>query len=246
LDNDTLHTFELRLTLDGSGELAFTPLSQNTVINVNADWSSPGFFGDYLPASHTIGDDRFAAVWEINDFFPDLGHGARERLSSQWLEGSGSGVRFVQPVDTYQLVTRAAKYAVLFIGLTFLVYFLAELFGRVALHPVQYLFVGMANCIFYLLLLSLAEHIHFGLAYAVSATAATCMIASYSLSILRSRARAVLVLAALAGLYTCLFVTLRSEAYALLIGSVGLFLSLGLLMYLTRNIDWQRPAGEPV
>lgn len=147
-------------------------------------------------------------------------------------------MRLVQPVDTYQAVTRATKYAVLFIGMTFLVYFLIEVFGNAALHPIQYMLVGGANCIFYLLLLSLAEHIPFTIAYLVSACASLVVITLYSTSILNSRRKALVVFVVLSGLYSWLYVTLRSESYALLIGSIGLFLFLNTGMYLTRNIDW--------
>lgn len=154
------------------------------------------------------------------------------------------GVNFVQIVDTYQVVMRAAKYAVLFIGLTFIDYFFTELLGNAALHPVQYLLVGLANCIFYLLLLSLAEHLPFIAAYLLSAGASTMLISLYSITILGSRIRASLVFAVLAALYAYLYTALRSEAYALLIGSLGLFTILALIMYLTRYIDW-RQSGAP-
>ena len=150
------------------------------------------------------------------------------------------GVNFIQTVDTYQIVTRAAKYAVLFIGLSFLVYFFTELLGSVELHPVQYLLVGLANCIFYLLLLSLAEHIPFAAAYILSAAASSILISLYSLTILGGRLKAAIVFGVLCGLYTYLYTALRSEAYALLIGSLGLFVVLALIMYITRHIDWYR------
>jgi len=112
------------------------------------------------------------------------------------------------------------------------------------LHPIQYLFVGVANCIFYLLLLSLAEHINFTLAYFISSSASISLISLYSRSILKSRTKGVIVFITLSGLYTYLFVTLRSEGFALLIGSIGLFLILGVAMYLTRNIDWRTLNSE--
>ena len=119
-----------------------------------------------------------------------------------------------------------------------------ELFGKALLHPIQYLLVGVANWIFYLLLLSLAEHINFNIAYIISACASIALISLYSISILKSRLKASIVFIVLSGLYSYLFVTLRSEAFALLIGSIGLFVILGLAMYLTRNIDWHRLSNE--
>jgi inner membrane protein len=245
LVEDQLHKFELDIKLAGSGEFSFISSSQNTRIKMNSNWHSPGFNGIYLPSSHDVSDKGFTAAWQTNDLLTDIGHREHERVLYSWFSGQpGFGVKFIQPVDTYQLITRAAKYAVLFISLTFLVYFLAELFGKAILHPIQYLLVGVANCIFYLLLLSLAEHINFNIAYFFSASASIALISLYSSSILNSRLKASIVFVVLSCLYTYLFVTLRSEAFALLIGSIGLFVILGLSMYLTRNIDWHRVGNE--
>lgn len=245
LERDQLHKFELDIKLAGSGEFTFMSSSKNTHINMNSNWHSPGFNGIYLPSSHNISDEGFTASWQINDFLTDIGHREHEKVLYSWFNGQPwFGVKFIQPVDTYQVITRAAKYAVLFISLTFLVYFFAELFGKVLLHPIQYLLVGVANCIFYLLLLSLAEHINFNTAYFVSACASIALISLYSSSILNSRLKASIVFLVLSCLYTYLFVTLRSEAFALLIGSIGLFVILGLAMYLTRNIDWHKVGNK--
>jgi len=242
---DHLHKFELDMKLAGSGKFSFISSSQNTEIKMNSNWHSPGFFGIYLPSNHDVSDEGFTASWQINDLLTDLDHSEHKRVLCSWFAGQPKfGVKFIQPVDTYQVITRAAKYAVLFISLTFLVYFFAELFGKASLHPIQYLLVGMANCIFYLLLLSLAEHVNFNTAYFMSACASIVLISLYSSSVLNSRLKASIVFVVLSCLYTYLFVTLRSEAFALLIGSVGLFVILGLAMYLTRNIDWHRVGNE--
>ena len=142
------------------------------------------------------------------------------------------------PIGLYQLTDRATKYAIMFIGLTFVAYFLFEVLGGLRLHPLQYLLVGFGNAIFYLLLLSLAEHIGFGAAYTLSAIASAGMITGYSLSILRDRRKAALMLGILSLLYGFLYLTLKAETYAMLAGSIGLWVSLALIMYLTRNIDW--------
>ena len=245
LNKHKVHEFEYELTLAGSNELSFISSSQNTEIKIDSNWASPSFFGIYLPSSHSITDQGFSASWQMSDLLTDMGHSKHEDVSQSWFVNQPRfGIKLIQPVNTYQVVTRAAKYAVLFIGLTFLVYFFAELFGKSLLHPIQYLFVGVANCIFYLLLLSLAEHINFSLAYIISACASTALISLYSKSILKSRAKAVIVGITLSGLYAYLFVTLRSEGFALLIGSFGLFVILGMAMYLTRNIDWHKVGNE--
>jgi inner membrane protein len=242
LDRNSMHGFEIVMKLAGSHELGFISSSQDTRIDLKANWGSPGFFGMYLPTGHVLDEQHFSASWDISELLSAPGYEYHQWVPTEWFDqGSHFGVRLVQPVETYQLVTRAAKYAVLFISLSFIVYFFAEVMTNMSLHPVQYLLVGGALCLFYLLLLSMAEHIPFSLAYFVSATASVMMISLYSISLLRSRAKALIMFVLLASLYTFLYVTLRSEAYALLMGSIGLFVILSLVMYLTRKIDWRRP-----
>lgn len=235
---DRVNTFEYKLKLAGTNSFSLIPSADKTNVKLVSNWHSPGFYGIYLPTERSISDEGFTAEWGTNDFLSDIGHEESEMISPDWFKGQVYGVNLIQPVNTYQVVTRAAKYAVLFIALTFMVYFFTELFGKSMLHPVQYLLVGVANCIFYLLLLSLAEHIDFNVAYVISAFASISLISLYSVSILKSRLKASIVFAVLTGLYTYLFITLRSEGFALLIGSVGLFAILSSIMYLTRNIDW--------
>ncbi len=241
LNSDQNHKFEYDIVLAGSKSFSFISSSKHTIINVNSDWASPSFYGSYLPSKHKITDEGFNADWEINELNTDIRHRDTEKISFLWFDSEPAfGIKLAQPVDTYQTVTRAAKYAILFISLTFLVYFFTLFFGKILLHPIQYLFVGVANCIFYLLLLSLAEHINFVAAYFISSFASITLISLYSKSILKSRANGALVFIILSGLYTYLFVTLRSEGFALILGSTGLFFILGLSMYLTRNIDWHK------
>lgn len=241
LERNKLHRYEYRLRLAGSGDLIFARSAQQLEVTLSSNWGAPGFFGAWLPTTHDISAAGFKAAWDINGLLQDLGHEDSKRISYKWFgNGARFGVRFVDTVNTYQVVTRAAKYAVLFIGLSYIVYFFTELLGDVALHPVQYLLVGLANCIFYLLLLSLAEHIPFIAAYLLSAAASTTLISLYSVSILGGRLKAGIVFGVLCGLYAYLYTALRSEAYALLIGSLGLFVVLALIMYLTRDFDWHR------
>lgn len=241
LGKNQKHLFEYHVTLAGSELFSILSSAKHTQVKIDSNWPSPSFYGVHLPTQHDISDDGFTAIWDLTDLITELHHEDMEKMSTSWFASeSRFGLKLIQPVDTYQIVTRATKYAVLFIGLTFLIYFFVELFEKTLLHPIQYLFVGIANCIFYLLLLSLAEHIAFTAAYFISAAASITLIALYSKSILKSRAKATLVFGVLAGLYSYLFVTLRSEGFALIIGSVGLFSILGLAMYLTRNIDWHK------
>jgi inner membrane protein len=151
---------------------------------------------------------------------------------------SAFGAELITPVGIHEATTRAAKYAAFIIGITFATYFLFEIFAALRLHPLQYLLVGLANCVFYLLLLALAEHVGFAIAYAASGIAATGLITTYSGAVLRSFRRALPVGALLAGLYAFIYVTLQAEDFALLIGAVGLFAVLAAFMYLTRRVDW--------
>lgn len=241
LDKHQVHRFNYNFRLTGSTCLSFVPASQLLKVHLDSNWNAPGFFGAWLPSRHDITPAGFEAAWEIGNLLKDLGHEKSKGTSYEWFKNMNRfGVNFIQTVDTYQVVTRAAKYAVLFIGLTFIVYFFTELLGGVELHPVQYLLVGLANCIFYLLLLSLAEHVPFAVAYILSAAASSILISLYSLSILGGRLKAAIVFGVLCGMYTYLYTALRSEAYALLIGSLGLFVVLALIMYLTRHVDWYR------
>ena len=147
----------------------------------------------------------------------------------------------MSPVDTYLKVTRALTYGLLFLFLPFFTLFLFEVFSTKRIHPLQYLFVGFADCIFYFLLLSLSEHIAFGLAYAIACVCSTGLITAYTTSIIRSWKKGVVMLPMFGAAYGFLAVVLNSEDYALLFGSIGLFLILAVVMLLTRRVDWYRP-----
>jgi len=231
--------FSIDLDLGGTKSLKLLPLGDTTEVSMRSSWSSPTFTGDHLPETREISDDGFTASWRV----ASLGRA----LPSRWTPDSfpngmqhlpGFGVSLFVPIGIYQMTDRATKYAVLFIGLTFVTFFLFEVLVRLRLHPLQYLLVGFANTLFFLLLLSLSEHISFGLAYFMSGLASTGLVALYSASILKSWRRASLVAAMLSGLYGFLYLTLRAESLAMLAGTIGLWFSLGLVMYLTRHIDW--------
>ena len=234
----------ITLRVNGTGSLSFLPLSDSTELKMSSTWPSPSFSGRFLPLKREVGADGFKASWQV----PSLSR----KLPAYWVDTHSAGeevangafgVRFIQPVGLYQLMLRAIKYAVLFVGLTFISYFVVEVVADLRLHPLQYLLVGLANTLFYLLLLSLAEHIGFDLAYAVSAVASAILIIGYSASILAKRSRAALIAAVLAGLYAFLYLTLKAESFALLAGSVGLWVVLAAIMYLTRGINWYGSDG---
>lgn len=236
---------DISLAVNGSGSLQFLPLAENAELTMSANWASPSFMGRQLPKTREIRDDGFEASW----------HSTRigRKLPAAWIGNeharvtagqSAFGARFIETVGLYHLIERSTKYAVLIIGLTFVAYFLMEVVAALKLHPLQYLLVGLANTLFFLLLLSLSEHVGFDVAYILSACASATLIAGYSAAILTSRRRALLMVGVLAALYVFLYMTLKAQSVALLAGSIGLWVALAAVMYLTRRINWYANGGD--
>ncbi len=235
--------FEIALALTGTGEFRLAPLGRETNVRLRSDWPHPGFVGDFLPRERAIGSDGFTAQWETSFFSTNM-----QELLARCRGGAADacgafhartfGVSFVDPVDQYLKSERAAKYAFLFIGLTFAGFFLTEVLRRVSVHPVQYGLVGLALAMFFLLLLSFSEHIGFAAAYAVSAFACVTLVSYYVRHVLDSRAQGLGFGVALASLYALLYGILSSEDYALLMGSLLVFGLLALVMVLTRKVSW--------
>jgi len=237
-----VYAFAFHLVVDGSGYLQFLPVGKQTTVVLRSPWPAPSFVGKFLPESHTVRADGFSASWSIPYFgrsYPQQWRSDEvERVAPRGeFDGSAFGVNFFLPVDAYQKTERAQKYAVLFLLLTFLTFFVYETWSPVAVHSVQYLLVGAALCLFYLLLLSLSEHLAFGLAYGIAAAAIVSLITGYAYAILAARLRALLLGGILTTLYGYLYVLLQVEDYALLLGSLGLFLILAVMMYLTRRVN---------
>jgi inner membrane protein len=245
--------FAVDLTLAGSDALRFLPTGKATTVRLGAGWPSPGFSGAFLPTTRTTTAQGFEAQWQVSYL--------ARAFPQAWLEGtvdrttllyqrnqSTFGASFVQAVDHYQQTERAVKYGLLFVILTFTVFLLWELLRNLRLHPIQYLLIGAALVVFYLLLLSLAEHMWFAAAYGIAAAATIALVAGYSASVLAAGLRGALGIGAwLSALYGVLFVLLQLEDVALLVGSVFVFLMLALVMYLTRRIDWSGArVPEPV
>jgi inner membrane protein len=234
----TPQAFSFELALGGTGALHFLPLGDETRVAITSDWASPSFVGAFLPGERTVGARGFTAEWRVLDLGRGYPSSWKRSEAPQAVAASAFGAELITPVGIHEATMRAAKYAVLIIGLTFVAYFLFELFAALRLHPLQYLLIGMANCVFYLLLLALAEHIGFGPAYVASAVAATALITSYSGAVLASLRRAAPIGGLLTALYGYLYVTLKAEDFALLFGALGVFAALSAFMYLTRRIDW--------
>ena len=230
---------DISLAVNGSGSLQFLPLAENAKVTMSADWASPSFTGRQLPLAREVRDDGFEATWQSSRIGRKLPRAWLRGDDAQYVALQGAfGARFIQAVSVYQVIERSTKYAVLIIGLTFVAYFLMEVVADLKLHPLQYLLVGLSNTLFFLLLLSLAEHVGFNAAYVASACASTVLIAGYSAAILLRRVRALMMAGVLAALYVLLYMTLKAQNFALLAGSIGLWVALGAVMYLTRRINW--------
>ena len=235
--------FAFDLELPGSEAISFLPLGRETVVQLQSTWPAPSFQGPFLPDERTVTSSGFDARWRVSYFgraYPQQWLAEDAAPATSLLEASAFGVGLYLPADAYQKTERSAKYGILFLVLTFLTFFLFEVFHPVALHPVQYLLVGSALCLFYLLLLSLSEQLGFGAAYAIAASAVVTLIGGYARSILGSSRRSGVLVAVLGGLYGFLYVLLQAEDYALLMGTVGLFAALAATMFLTRRVDWSR------
>jgi inner membrane protein len=240
---DTI-AFSVELDFNGTDSLAFVPLGDRTEATVSSTWRDPSFSGTQLPRTHEISGEGFTASWEVSEFArPAPSAWIDGTVDESLLAGSAFGVDLYMGVGLYEQSLRAARYAVLFVGLSFVSYFLFETLGRLRLHPLQYLLVGFANVLFYLLLLSLAEHVGFGIAYMLGTLASSSLIVGYSRTVLASDRRALLMAALLFALYGYLYLVLRAETFAMLAGALGLWVILGSVMYLTRKIDWYR-GGE--
>jgi inner membrane protein len=236
--SDPVVAFDLSLVLAGSRGLKLMPVGSETTVHVTSPWPSPSFSGGYLPAERKVGASGFEARWkilEVGRHFPQSF--TNESVMAQ-IEEDAFGVKFLLPIDIYQLSTRSVKYASLFIFLTFTVFFLFEVLAGLKIHPVQYLMVGLSLAVFYLLLLALSEHIGFTAAYAAGASVTVGLISLYVQAALKRPARVGVLAAILAGLFAYLYTVLRAEDYALLLGSLGLFAILTVVMMVTRKVDW--------
>jgi inner membrane protein len=230
------YVFSADLLLNGSGEFNIVPVGKETLVKMSSTWNSPSFIGNFLPEKREINPDSFRAVWSVqhlNRNFPQVWTG-----SAHCVGNSAFGVKLLQPVDEYQKVTRAVKYAIMFIALTFMAFFLTEIFSGTAIHPVQYTLVGLGIVLFYVILLSLSEHIPFNVSYAIASVGIILLISAYAKSMLKTKKAVAVIGGVLAALYLFLFVTLQLEDYALLLGSIGLFVILAVVMFLTRRINW--------
>ncbi len=235
-DSPIGNIINLQLSFTGTRQLRFLTSALQQSISLKGDWLSPSFSGDILPDIRTVDSNGFTAEWNTN--YLNTGNKTSWNSDEPAIRLAGLGVKFLVMVDAYQQTTRTLKYAILFLLLTFMAFFFTETITRQRIHPIQYLMVGCSLIVFYLLLLSFSEHIGFGWSYLIAALAVVIQISLYSHTILRSRKFALQIGSLLTGVYVFLYVLLRLEDTALLVGSIGLFILLAVAMYIIRNVNW--------
>ena len=230
--------FSFQLKVNGSESLKFVPLGKETTVSMDSNWHSPSFDGSPLPNEDTkhIDKNGFRANWQALQM--------NRQFQQQFFDGMPNllefafGTNFVIPVDEYQKSERTAKYGFMVIGLTLLVFLLIQLVSKIYIHPFQYVMIGLALVMFYTLLISISEHSSFLRAYAIAGTAVLGLITIYSRAILKGFKFPLLICASLASLYGFIYVIIQLENYALLVGSIGLFTILAIIMFASRKIDW--------
>ena len=240
--NEEIKNFSFHLNLRGSEDIYFSPLGKNTAVQIHSKWGSPSFKGAFLPDNSKISKDDFVANWNVlhlNRNFPQKWMGNLHHV-----EDAAFGVSLLIPVDHYQKSTRSAKYAIMIIVFTFLVFFFVEVLNKTRIHPIQYLLVGLALIIFYSLLLAISEHLSFDISYLISSIATISLVTFYSHSIFKKMALTRFTALILFILYAFIFVILQLEDYALLMGSIGLFIVMAIIMYLSRKINWYNFRNE--
>ncbi|MEM6686656.1 MAG: cell envelope integrity protein CreD [Bacteroidota bacterium] len=237
--------FSFTLTYNGSRSIRFVPIGKVTTAKMISDWKHPKHTGSFITQSKTtLANGGFEANWKLLHTNRSFSQQYFKMLPN--LEQYDFGTDFIIPVDEYQQSNRAVKYGFLVIGLTFLVFFLIQTFSKIAIHSFQYLMIGIALVLFYTLLISISEHSTFLNAYLIAGIAVISMITLYSKSILKNWKFPVLICISLTSLYSFIYVIIQLESFALLAGSIGLFIILGIVMYVSRKIDWNFESDSTV
>jgi len=227
-------SFDCTMKLNGSGAISFIPIGQNTTVALNGQWQSPSFIGSFSPES-TVDKEQFNASWNILSFNREIPETWSDDNVSD-LGNNSFGVNLIETVDHYQQNMRSAKYALMFIALTFIVFFFVEIFTKKSIQFFQYLLVGIALILFYSLLLSLSEQVGFGLAYLTASTATILLITVYFYSLIKEKLATFILAGIMIILYAFLYIILQLEDFALLFGSIFLFVILGIIMFVSNKI----------
>jgi inner membrane protein len=232
-------SFQFQMKYNGSNSVRFVPVEKNTPVSIDSDWQNPSFEGIFSAntASKTITKDGFHADWRISQVNRPFSQEYAEFLPQ--LNAYLFGVKPIETVDQYPQNERASKYGFLLIGLTFLTFFLIQTISKISIHIFQYGMIGLALVLFYTLLIAITEHSTFSIAYFIATIAVIIMLFLCTLSILKSKKFSLFIALALAALYIFIYVSIQLENYALLVGSIGLFLILGIVMYFSRKTGWE-------
>ncbi|MEL3906457.1 MAG: cell envelope integrity protein CreD [Treponema sp.] len=233
------------ITVQGGKSLSIIPLAADNRFIVNSTWSAPSFSGGWLPKSRTVTPEGFSADWSIsglstvfprtwNTEYSDTVKNAAVKIDTP----EAVAIGFITPINHYAQVKRCVTYALLFLAVPFLAIFLCELWSAIRVHPIQYFLIGIADILFYLLLLSISEHLPFGVSYLIATVSVCTVVCLYAAAVFRHFRWGLLLTIVQAISYVLLFGILQSEDYALLIGSIGIFSVVAVLMFLTRKIDW--------
>ncbi|WP_338356723.1 cell envelope integrity protein CreD [Yeosuana marina] len=238
ISNNENANFSMSITFNGSQQIEIIPIGKTTTMSMTSNWADPSFIGNYLPndETKTISKEGFKADWKVLHINRAFSQQHLNKIPN--LKEFAFGTKFMVMVDEYQKSERSAKYGFLVIALTFLIFFLIQTLSKIDIHPFQYLMIGLALTMFYTLLVSISEHSNFLKAYVIAGISVVILITLYSKSILKTLKFPVFIGLSLSALYTFIYVIIQLENYALLVGSIGLFLILALVMFVSRKIDW--------
>lgn len=234
--NDKKYYFDVTIKLKGSENLEFIPLGKSTEVSVKSNWNNPSFVGNFLPSSRKINRDGFTAKWNVNHFnreYPQEWQNNKYELYS-----SAFGVKLLVPVDEYQKTMRTSKYGIMIILLTFVSFFMIEIFSKKVLHPIQYLLIGLSLVIFYSILLSLSEYLLFQYSYLIASLLVVFLISLYTSNVYGNYKLGMFIGIFLILFYGFMYIILQLQDYSLLLGNIALFIVLAAIMYLTRKINW--------
>ena len=238
LKNHNNASFNIEMNFNGSKQIEIIPIGKSTTMSMTSNWADPSFMGNYLPNDETkkISKEGFKADWKVLHINRAFSQQHLNKIPN--LKEFAFGTKFMVMVDEYQKSERSAKYGFLVIRLTFLIFFLIETLSKINIHPFQYLMIGLALTMFYTLLVSISEHSNFLKAYLIAGSSVIILITLYSKSVLKTLKFPLFIGLSLTALYTFIYVIIQLENYALLVGSIGLFLILSAVMYVSRKIDW--------
>ncbi len=231
-----------QFSLRGSKDLSLLPIGSKTTVNLKSSWPSPGFLGRFSPLERTVSETGFKAKWELLGLA--LGLNTVLKTEDGLLSSDSITVNFVDTVNIHKLADRSIKYGALFIILTFSVLYIFEIISKKPIHPIQYALTGFALCMFFLVLLSLAEHIAFMFSYMIAASLVVGLVTAYAWVITMSKKWTIGVCISQSAMFGFLCAVLHMEDMALISGTSLLFIALASVMYLTRNVDWYNGAGQ--